>query len=200
MKQVTDNKKQLISDNCSMLSDQKGFTLIEAVVATAVFAFVISSVIATYIGVLKIDRKTRSQRAVYDNGRFIMEFLAKEIRNGTINYTSYSGGSIPATDPDLYVKNQNNELERMYKNGDNLILAKNNSSTNLNSNGVKITNLSFYIMPLVDPYTTAKNANLQPSVTIKLELTSNYGSSATDLVKLNLQSTFSTRVYPSRQP
>src|SRR3989344_4808016 len=131
MKQVTDNKKQLISDNCSMLSDQKGFTLIEAVVATAVFAFVISSVIATYIGVLKIDRKTRSQRAVYDNGRFIMEFLAKEIRNGTINYTSYSGGSIPATDPDLYVKNQNNELERMYKNGDNLILAKNNSSTNL---------------------------------------------------------------------
>lgn len=178
---------------------QKGFTLIEAVVATAVFAFVVSSVIAVYAEVIKLDRKTRGQRAVYDNARFIMEFLAKEIRNGSVSYSSYPSGTVPSN-PELYIYNQNNELERMYLNGTNMVLNKNGVTTNLNSSGTRVTNLRFYVSPLVDPYTPAKVSQTHPSVTVVLELTSNFGSNPADVTKLNLQSTFSTRSYPSRQP
>ncbi len=180
-----------------ILNSEKGFTLIEAVVATAVFAFVISSIIGVYLSVLKLDRKARAQRAVYDNGRFIMEFLSKEVRNGLIDYATY-GGTIPSN-PDLYIKNQSNEVERFYLSGTNLSLSKNAAVTNLNSGGVKVTKLTFLIAPTVNPYTPAKASNQQPHVTVVLELTSNYGVNAADQAKINIQDTFSMRIYPSRQ-
>ena len=177
---------------------QKGFTLIEAVVATAVFAFVVSSVIGVYLSTFRLDRKTRAQRAVTQNARFILEYLAKEVRNGTINYPSYPSGIVPSN-PDLYVENQANELEKFFLNNQNMQLTKNGSTTNLNSSGVKVTNLKFYISPTGDPYTVAKTYNQQPRVTVVMELTSNYGTKAGETVKLNFQDTFTVRVYPSRQ-
>ncbi len=180
-----------------LINSEKGFTLVEAVVATAVFAFVISSIIGVYLSVLKLDRKARAQRAVYDNSRFIMEFLSKEIRNGSIDYASY-GGTVPAN-PDLYVKNQSNEIERFFLSGTNMSLTKNAATTNLNSGGVQVTKLTFLIAPTVNPYTTAKLANEQPHVTVLLELTSNYGINSSDQAKINVQDTFAMRIYPSRQ-
>lgn len=200
MYHVTCNKKpkHLIHDSCSIIHDKRGFTLIEAVVATAVFAFVVSSIIAVYLSTFRIDRKTRAQRAVTQNARFITEFLAKEVQNGMINYASYPGGIVPAN-PSLYVQNQANELEQFYLNETNIVLSKGGSSTNLNSAGVKVTRLNFLIAPTRDPYTPAKAANQQPHVTVILQLTSNYGNNAAETAKLDLQNTYSTRSYPSRQ-
>src|SRR6185436_19309143 len=87
------------------LQPQSGFTLVEAVVATAVFAFVMSSIVAVYISTLQLDRKTRSLRNVNQSARFITEFLTKEIRNGSINYASFTGGLVPSTNNELYILN-----------------------------------------------------------------------------------------------
>ena len=103
-------KSKIYNLKFKICNSQKGFTLLEAVVATAVFAFVISSVAGVYLNVLKLDRKSRAERTVYENSRFIMEFLAKEVRNGSIDHASY-GGTVPAN-PDLYIHNQANEIER----------------------------------------------------------------------------------------
>jgi len=73
------------------VNKQNGFTLIEAVVATGVFAFVVSAVIGVYLAVVQIDSKTRAERSVQQNARFIMDFLGKEIRNGAIDYAAYGG-------------------------------------------------------------------------------------------------------------
>ena len=178
------------------MKSQNGFTLIEAIVATSLFAFVISSVIGVYIATTQLDRKARSSRAVSQNARFILEHLAKEIRNGMIYYPGYPGGIANTT---LSLQNQANEVEYYYISGTNLILEKNGATTNLNSAAVKVTKLNFLIAPAGNPYTTARTYNEQPRVTIILELTSNYGSATTDVVKLNLQDTFTTRSYPSRQ-
>ncbi len=188
----------MLDSKSKIANSQKGFTLIEAVVATAVFAFVVSSVIGVYLSTFQLDRKTRAQRAVTQNARFILEFLAKEVRNGTINYPSYPGGLIPAN-PDLYVENQANELERFFLNGQDVQLTKNGATTNLNSSGVKVTNMKFYIAPAGDPFTATKTYNNQPYATVVLELTSNYGNRPGETVKLNFQETFVTRNYPSRQ-
>ncbi len=172
----------------------------EAVVATAIFAFVISSVIGVYLSTFQLDKKTRAQRAVTQNARFILEYLAKEVRNGTINYSSY-GGAVPApSTTNLYLMNQFNELERFYLDTTNVLLSKDGgAATNLNTSAVKVTKLKFMISPVGDPYTPAKTYNEQPHVTVILELTSNYGTRPNDIVKLNFQDTYATRSYPSRQ-
>lgn len=179
------------------LKPDSGFTLIEAVVSTAVFAFVIVSILGVYMSTIQLDRKGRSQRAVSQNARYIMEFLAKEIRNGKINYASYPSGIVPAN-PDLYLENQSNIIERLYLSGTNMVLDKGGATTNMNSVSVKVTTLKFYIKPAGDPYTPAKTYNEQPHVTVVLGLTSNFGNNPKDIIVLNLQDTFAVRNYPPR--
>lgn len=181
-----------------VLRDQKGFTLIEAIIATSVFAFVVSSILGVYVSTIQLDRKTRAQRAVAQNARFIMEFLAKEVRNGTINYASFTGGIVSGT-ADLYLENQANIIEHLSLSGTDLVLNKNGTNTNMNSSGVKVTNLKYYIQPVGDPYTFAKTYNEQPRVTVVMELTSNYGTRLNDIAKFDLEDTFVIRAYPPRQ-
>jgi len=64
---------------------------------------------------------------------------------------------------------------------------------------VKVTKLQFYVRPSGDPYTSAKNFNSQPSVTVVMELTSNYGNRPIEKIVLNLQDTFTSHYYPTRQ-
>lgn len=128
-----------------------------------------------------------------------MEYLAKLVRNGSIDYASYPGQNANNTSTDLWVVNQANELEHIFLNGDNLSLTK-SSSTLLNSSGVRVTKLLFLASPSVNPLTSDKLANQQPSLTVVLELTSNFGEKLGDVSKLNIQSTFSSREYPSREP
>ena len=174
-----------------------GFTLVEALVATAVFAFVISSIIGVYLSVLQLDRKARAQSTVSQNARFIMEFLAKEVRNGKIDYAAYPSG-LATTTSDIYVLNQAGEAEYINLVGTNLVLTKNSASSNINSNSVKVTKAEFFVQPAGDPFNPAKTYNTQPHVTVVLELTSNYGSRTGDISVMNLQSTFATRSYPAR--
>lgn len=193
-----DKRKRLFRVPCSVFRDHKGFTLIEAVVATAVFAFVIVSVLGVYLATLQLDSRTRAQRAVTQNARFIMEYLAKEVRNGRVDYGAYSGGNASNIN-ELFIRNQLDESERIFISNQNLILAKGGDSTNLNSSEVKVSDVKFIVSPLVEPYTPAKNANVQPHVTVIMKLSANLGNRQQDQSAINLQSTFSTRYYPQRQ-
>jgi Tfp pilus assembly protein PilW len=178
---------------------QKGFTIIEAVVATSLFAFVISSIIGVYLATLQLDRKTRAQRAVIQNGRYIMEFLAKEIRNGDINYAAYSGGDAASTTTDLYLTNQAGDDEAFRLNNTDLFLVKSAGSTALNSPSVSVTKVSFLLSPRFDPFTPAKTTNQQPIVTVFLELTANYSNKLSETSKINLEASYTVRSYPSRE-
>lgn len=176
-----------------------GFTLIEAVVAASLFAFVVVSLLGVYMSNLRLDTRSRAQRAVSDNARFIMEFLAKEVRNGHIDYTAAACGGTVTSATDLCLVNQDNESEHIYAAGTDLVIAKGGAPSNLNSSNVRITKLAFRVAPTGDPLTpSSKSANLneQPHVTVILEITA---VSSRDAVKLNVESTFSENYYPSRQ-
>lgn len=182
---------------------QTGFTLIEALVSASVFAFVVSGILGVYMSTLRLDTRTRAQRSVSDNARFIMEFLAKEVRDGRIDYSAAACGSVVTNTTQLCLVNQSNEAVRIYaqdpgniSTGTDLVIAKAAGTTNLNSSNVKITKLKFAVSPTVDPLTSARAANEQPRVTVVLELTA---QSARDPVKVNLQTTLSENYYPSRQ-
>jgi len=71
----------------------KGFTLMEIVVATTIFAIVFSSLLAMFNYVLKINRRSEALRQASQGARDFVEFLVKEIRNGKVDYY-ISNGSV----------------------------------------------------------------------------------------------------------
>lgn len=174
----------------------------EVVVAASVFAFVTSAILGVYVATLRIDSRSRAQRAVIQNSRFIMEYLTKKVRGGSINYAAYPGGSTANSDSQLWLITQTDESEHIYLSGTDLKLDKNAQVTNLNSANVQVSKFQVLISPGRNPLTTIRppTYNEQPRVTVILELTSNYGSGQIHNAKINLQTTIATREYPSRLP
>ena len=70
---------------------QQGFTLMEIMVATVIFAVVFSALLGLFNYVLRINRRTEALRQAAQGSRDFVEFLTKEIRNGQIDYYVDSG-------------------------------------------------------------------------------------------------------------
>ncbi|HAG27629.1 TPA: hypothetical protein DCG61_02515 [Patescibacteria group bacterium] len=70
---------------------QDGFTLMEIIVATAIFVTVVSSILALFNYVLKINRQFQAVRQVAQGTRNFTEVLSREIRNGRIDYSQPNG-------------------------------------------------------------------------------------------------------------
>ncbi len=63
----------------------------EIVVATTIFVMVVSSIMALFNYVLKINRRSEALRQATQGMRGFVEFIAKEIRNGKIDYGIITG-------------------------------------------------------------------------------------------------------------
>lgn len=184
--------------------NQDGFTLIEAIVATFLFATVVTSILSVYMSTIKVNRKTNVIRSASENARFIEESMSKEIQNGQIDYYNpVSPCSTTLTSPSttLGIVNVNGDHLCFYlgdnsgfssSSGTNLWLIKNNlSAVRVNSSNVSVTNLNFYISPTFNPYTAG--SHYQPRVTIVANITSSSGSQ--DSVTIPIQTTISIPVY-----
>ncbi len=75
----------------ALISAEKAFTLIEIMVAAIIFAIFISSTLALFNYVLKINRRSEALRQASQGMRNFTEFLVKEIRNGQIDYYVTNG-------------------------------------------------------------------------------------------------------------
>ncbi len=70
---------------------QAGFTLMEIIVATTIFAFVSAGLMALFNLTLKINRRAEALRQATQGMRSFMEFLVKDVRNGQIDYFVING-------------------------------------------------------------------------------------------------------------
>ena len=68
-----------------------GFTLMEILVATTIFATVVASMMALFNYTLKINRRSEALRQATQGMRNFVEFIAKEVRNGQIYYFISNG-------------------------------------------------------------------------------------------------------------
>lgn len=66
--------------------NQNGFTLMEIVIATNVFAVVVTMMLVLFNYTLKIQRRTEALRQASQGIRNFVEFMVKEIRNGQVDY------------------------------------------------------------------------------------------------------------------
>lgn len=64
--------------------DKKGFTLVELIVGVAIFSLVIMVAVSLFTAVLRSQRKSIAIQNIQDNGRYLIGFVAKEIRMSEI--------------------------------------------------------------------------------------------------------------------
>lgn len=151
---------------------KKGFTLIEIIVAAALFSLISLAITNLFISAIKGQRQITSLQAVQENGRYLMESISKEIRTSQII-------SSDGTTNTLQIKNANGEnVEYVFSNKQ---ITRNGEI--LNSGNIK-TDGRFYI----------KKTNSQPRATVIMVL--NYKSDKPEeSVKINLETTMSSRIY-----
>jgi prepilin-type N-terminal cleavage/methylation domain-containing protein len=68
-----------------------GFTLMEIMVATVIFALVAVSLLSLFNFVLKINRRGEALRQAAQDSQNFVEYLVKEIRNGQVDYFVSNG-------------------------------------------------------------------------------------------------------------
>ncbi|MBI5733353.1 MAG: prepilin-type N-terminal cleavage/methylation domain-containing protein [Candidatus Kerfeldbacteria bacterium] len=202
------------------LFNQRGFTLMEMVVASAVFVVVAVAITDIFIISSNAQRRTEGAQTVSSGARFVMETVEREARMGRINYDYYTNGEITSPtgtlaliDPYGYpvVFKTGGADSDCHNDGKSYPCLIAGIDVNLNDSiesnewapitpkGVKMPIIKFYIQPTRDPFnlnvsTGNYAADEQPRVTIVFA-TQNIPVKAVEQVTVNLQTTVSSRKY-----
>jgi prepilin-type N-terminal cleavage/methylation domain-containing protein len=73
---------------------QPGFTLMEIIVATTIFAIVTVAMLGLFNYVLKINRRSQALAQASEGMRNFVEFLVKEVQNGQVDYYVANGSTL----------------------------------------------------------------------------------------------------------
>ena len=172
---------------------KSGFTLIEMMVALAVFMVVMTITLAAFLNIVDIQKKTEAFRKVNDNLNFSMEMMMREIREGrnycngvpcgekSFIFTSRAEGALV-----IYSFNSDGYIERCIIS----VTCDNTSGQRITSDDVTITSLYFTVSgEEIGPYNGGIDID-QPRVTISIS-----GKSGAKKIKtiLDLQATVSQR-------
>lgn len=132
----------------------KGFTLIELIVAMAIFIIVISLVVSLLMTSLKGQRRVVAIQDVQDNARYLLEFMAKEIRMSEIDSSTYYT---------LTLKRADGETVTYSFAGGNITRTDSSTSGPINSDQVLVSG-RFYATGI------GSGDNQQPKVTIAMKI------------------------------
>ncbi len=174
-----------------------GFTLIEMLVAVALFATVVAISGGVYLSIMKAQLRSINMRKVQEDSRYALEAVGREFRMGEVDH-DYYGGEIPSPTPTLALINSRGvkikfrfESERLEKKvGDGSFIPLTQEST-------KVTNSEFYISPLTDPFVEG-GKNIQPRVTVCLTARSGSPGVPGRETEIVLQTTISSHTYKRR--
>ena len=188
---------------------QKGFTLVELLIAMTIFVSFVGILIGSYTSIIKGQREADEYRIMYSESRKIFETIVQELRDGMVDYKKYnannSGGVIGGLDT-LYVVSKDASMQSSIVYADGVVSIQKgkfeeidiSESVNLNSPDlVKVTDFKFYVSPSVDPYDDENVYNdknqLHPKVTVYGKFVREFGNGKE--YSMELQTTVSSRIY-----
>ncbi|HNV97546.1 MAG TPA: prepilin-type N-terminal cleavage/methylation domain-containing protein [bacterium] len=177
-----------------------GFTLLEMIVATAIFVIVSTICIGIYILTMKANTKVIAMQKVQNEIRFAMDYISREIRLANVNYDYYTDSMSMNPAEELALEdNFSNKVffrkisrinEETEKENNFLQVKYNNSDwSDITGDNINVKDLYFYISPSQYP-PTEDDFNKQSLVTITMKLVDNRDQS-----EIFLQTTISSRNY-----
>jgi len=163
--------------------NSRGVTLLELLVAIAIFAVVITLVVTLFTTALKGQRRAVALQNVQDNARFLLDFMVKELRMSTINSASQDSLDITRSD--------GVEVTYLFSGGDlqRTVAGDAASSGTINSQEVIVTG-NFFVTGITGG---PGGDNLQPKITIVLKVETS-GEKGEEKAAINVQATLSQRV------
>lgn len=178
----------------NMKNQKKGFTLLEMIVALGVFAVAALLATSSLLSLTDAQKKTFSLQSTYDNVRFALETMAKDIRTGDVYYCGANFDDLPSVPtprdcasggPSLTYKNvAGNNIAYRVLNGKIEKFVDGVSVGNMTSEDTTIDTLTFYVLG------APSGDNLQPRISIIIKGTAGSGRSRS---QFNLQTTISQR-------
>lgn len=199
----------------NFLNKSKGFTLMEVVLATAIFAVATVAVSDIFVRVNKAQRKTQGIQETASDARFAIESIARTIRLSEIDY-DYYGGAVNVLGENILALRSGSDTPIKFSRQNGSVCPENSASVyclavcleescltsdwqSLTPRGVDLALLNFLIYPLQSPYkfdslTGSYKTDTQPRVTI-ISNTENITAAASDQKSFWVQTTVSTRIY-----
>lgn len=197
-----------------MIGAKRGFTLIETLVALTLFSVIVTIGTDLFLAFQKTSRRTETIQALASDARFIIERVAREVREGMIDYPAYDLVGAINSDAALIQLNLRNAADETLQfslskdesicaqtvNPGCILLTSGSSSERLNAAAVYVRDAKFFIAPTQDPFrfdlaTGTYLANIQPRVTILLSLTNGHLEGERDYMRYDVQTTLTSRVY-----
>jgi prepilin-type N-terminal cleavage/methylation domain-containing protein len=161
----------------------RGFTLIEILIASTIFVLLISIVTGIFLGVVAAQRKTVAVRTLQDSIRYAIEAMSRDVRTGydfslfqnELRFTSTIGGGIQQVSYRL----NGSVLEKGISDG-----MGGYTFSALTPGNLTIDYLNFYLAG------ESLGDQRQPRITVTLGATAGQGVQET---KINVQTTLSQR-------
>lgn len=190
---------------------QKGFTLVELLIAMTVFVSFLGVLIGSYTSIIKGQREADEYRIMYSESRKIFETVIGELRDGMVDYKKHNADAnvgILGGLTTLYVVSKDASMQSsiVFDEESGVVsIAKGDfgqdsawEKFNLNSSDlVKVTDFKFYVSPSVDPYNDEYVYNdknqLHPKVTVYGKFVREFGNGKE--YSMELQTTVSSRIY-----
>ncbi len=194
-----------------LAENKKGFTLIEILVASAIFVTATVMVTDIFVRVNNVQRKTQGIQTTATDARFSFEVMAREARVSEIDYLYYGGTVNLDGETELALITASQDTIRFglqsgaaCPTGTTSCLAICITNTcaagdweSITPQGINISNLIFYIYPDVSPFIVSGlgyDNNSQPRVTIVMT-TTNITNDEVERASFTIQTTVSTRIY-----
>ncbi len=193
--------------------NKKGFTLVETMVAIAVFSLVMVAAMSALLNVIDANNKAKSIKTAINNISFALEGISKDMRMGT-DYSCYNdtnfvrtclnGGSIigfrssKAGNPYVYYKYIDDVPgispgQILSCVGGNVGVDCTGTYSALTSSEVNLTNVRFYVLGVQEPLPDAPNRT-QPRMI--MTVSGEAGSKEQTRTTFNLQTGVSQRIRP----
>jgi prepilin-type N-terminal cleavage/methylation domain-containing protein len=181
--------------------NKSGFTLVEMLVAIAIFVTALTAVSAIFTFSNKSQRTTQALSDTQSDARFALEVMAQNIRRGSIDYASTEyGGTIASNPQDVLVLRDTNNNQVWFKKvtsgtqGVAQMSEDGSTWVDLTPPDVSVALLKFYISPATDPFLASPVTNQQPLVTITM-VTSSTADAGESLLPTYIQTTVASRQY-----
>ena len=187
-------KNKTIHDPRSTIYDYKGFTLIEMIIAVALFVVVMVAGIGALLSMVDANRKAQALRTVMDNLNFAVENVTREMRVGFDYHCGSLGDlNVPrdcSVDGDTFIafKNSDNELTIFRLNNSSIEKSEDGGATYLGITApeIAIDDFRFFVLG------SQNTDTLQPKVLMIVHGTA--GVNEKVRTTFNLQTTASQRL------
>lgn len=186
--------------------NKKGFTLIEMMVAMAIFVMFLGVLIGSYTDIVKSQQEANDYRILYSEARRVFDKITEEVRNGSIYYGI-----------DVDYKNVNERLVLISMDGDRQVVFEyDEDEENIwfgedvsqipneyllvspDNDRISVTEFNVFVSPVDDPYKLENvfkdGLQFQPKVTVFATFEMERRKSGTPY-SVDLQTTISSRSY-----